>query len=928
MGSAAVATTALLGVVMRAAAAGRRLRNALAATSLLLLVACGGGGDSPAPAIATPTVTTITVLHSGASVGVGQTQTVSAEARDQSGALMAGVSFTWASSNSGVATVNNGVVTGVAAGTAGITASSGGVTSSPASVNVIAVALGSVVIDKPSVFLSAIGQPARLTAQILDAQGVALPGAVTWTSSAPSQVSVDAAGQVVALAIGSAQIFAEAGGVRSAPTLAIVAQPVPGALLVTDAQVVSVGPPLGLAAGVSSGVGTEYEVTLRGVAAPAPGTMVIAADTAPIAGKVVATRQEAAGLVVRLALAPLYQLFSAYDIRLNIELSAFAFEPLPDRPGMTTLGAASSEGRSRPLAGTARRLDAFDPFKAFKCDPSVKPQLDSAPIQLSLENNLKLILEDRPGYSKHALEGSAAIVGSAGLKLKAGFKASGRCDAQGQIKIPIGGWFSVLAMPAVRFGLGAEVEGEVVLVQGELGVEGKVGFSPVLGWECGGAIPACRGLDDVTLVNEFKTKSRIPTDKDPEANVSAQFYVIAGLDASFFLGALNAGIVEARIGPKQSFNMAFEDDQAARPDYASTYDLKLEGVVEPGEALKKAIEKVIGDDSTTVKFKAEFSTDLSESPKGTLVASVPKVRPNEAVNFTVEFDAKTVNYWLLGENVVGVDLWRKRDDESKFTHWKSMALIASGAPVYQYRWVPTVSDAGKYEFAALVRTKIDVVDLEVAKNSIQQVEVSCFAAGSPLANPSGRARALATTARGAQAAPPGPTCDGSWTGTSRVTGTTPGVPGANIVSHANITWIPDPSQSGNGNTSYTPSGSFDLALNSPDGCTFAFSPSNFTIVNDPPPDPNDPAPKPPVGQGRLTITDNGFMPPSYGFGGIQLINTTVTASCPGKPDVVTQMNGFQVTYASGNGPFAVGQTNLSGSADDGAIASTWNFNLQ
>ncbi len=914
MGSATVSTRALLGVVRRAAAAGERWRPALVSIGLVLLVACGGGGDSPAPA--TPTVTTVTVLQSGASVAVGQTQTVTAEARDQGGAVMAGVSFSWASSNSGVASVNNGVVTGVAAGTADITASSSGVTSSPASVSVIAVARGSVVIDKPSVFLSAIGQPARLTAQILDAQGVAAPGPVTWTSSAPSQVSVDAAGQVVALAIGSAQIFAEAGGVRSAPTLAIVAQPVPGALLVTDAQVVSVGPPLGLAAGASPRVGTEYEVTLQGVAAPAPGTMVMAAETALIAGRVVSTRQEAAGLVVRLALAPLYQLFSAYDIRLNIELSAFAFEPLPDRPGMTTLGAASREGRSRPLAGTARRLDAFDPFKTFECDRSVKPQLNSAPIQLSLENNLKLILEDRPGYSKHALEGSAAIVGSAGLKLKAGFKASGRCDAQGQIKIPIGGWFSVLAMPAVRFGLGAELEGEVVLVQAELGVEGKVGFSPVLGWECGGATPACRGLDDVTLVNEFKTKSRIPTDKDPEANVSAQFYVIAGLDASFFLGALNAGIVEARIGPKQSFYMAFEDDQAARPDYASTYDLKLEGVVEPGEALQKAIEMVIGDDSTTVKFKAEFSSDLSESPKGTLVASVPKLRPNEAVNFTVEFDAKTVNYFLLGENVVGVDLYRKRDDESDFTLWKSMALIASGTPVYQYRWVPTTSDAGKYEFAAFARTKIDVVDLEVAKNSIQEVEVSCFAAGAPLANAPGRAHTLATTTRDAQAVPPGPSCVDSWAGTASVIARTPGAPPTdNSTSTSSVIWkIASTSQ--NGTTTYTPqSGSFTLAFNFPStGCTYALAPNTFVIDSNPA-----------IQQSRLTISLIPFAPPSYAVTGRQFVNFTSTASCPGKPDVVSEFVNYVVDYASGTGPFTEGQTRLTGTYEDGQFTNVWDF---
>jgi hypothetical protein len=763
-----------------------------------------------------------------------------------------------------------------------------------------------VVIDRPSVFFSAVGQSAQLMAQVL---GAPSPGSVTWTSTAPDRVSVDPAGHLVALAIGSAQIFAEAAGVQSAPTLVIVAQPQAGALLVTDAQVVSVGPPLGLAAGASPGVGTEYEVTLQGVTAPALGSVMIAAETAPVAGKVVATRQDSGGLVVTLALAPLYQLFSAYDIDLTIETSAFQLEVVPDQSPLSMQSVVWNAKRSGKSALATVPLEALEPFKAFDCDASIKPQLVDAPIQLSLENKLTLVLDDRPGYSKHALEGSAALVGSAGLKLKAGFKASGRCDAQAQIKFPILGWFSVIAMPAVRFGLGAELEGEILLVQGELGVEGKIGFSPVLGWECGGATPACRGLDDITRVNEFKTKSKIPSENDMQAKVSAQFYVLAGLDASIGLGLANAGILEARIGPEQSFDLAFEDDQAARTDYASTYDLKLEGVVEPGPALQKAIEMVIGDDSTGVKFKAEFSTDISESPKGSLSVSQTKVRAGEPVDFTVDLDQKTVAYWLLGYNVTGVELYRKRDDETKFTHWKFMDLIATNRATY--KWVPTAADSGKYEFAAFVNTQIPVPLLEVAPNSIQKVEVSCFGASSLAAQFGSKASRFATgMGIGAQAS----TCADTWAGTASYIAKTPGAPPTdNITSRSNITWTYDPTLSGNGATYYTPSGSFDLAFNTSDDCTTALSPNSFTIVNDP------------LTPSRLGIIDDGFNPPTYGFGGAQLVNFTSTWSCPGKDPVVSEFRGFQVLYASGSGPFTVGQVRLFGGVDDAATTSTWDF---
>lgn len=442
--------------------------------------------------------------------------------------------------------------------------------------------------------------------------------------------------------------------------------------------------------------------------------------------------------------------------------------------------------------------------------------------------------------SKHALEGSATLTGNAGLKLKAGFKGSGRCNAQAQIRLPILGWASVLVMPAVRFGLGAALEGEVLLVQGGLGVTGKVGFSPVLGWECN---PRCRGLNGVSPVNEFETKSNFPAEHGMEADVSAQFYLLAGLDAAFLGGALSTGLVEARLGPKQSFDLAFEDDQAARTDYAASYDLKLEGVVEPGSGLKKAIEAVIDDDATGVSLSATFSTDLSESPKGRLTASKARVRPDADVDFTVELTPSTLPYFLLGYNVVGVELYRKGEGELKFTPWKSMNMIASNRATY--RWTPVEADAGKWEFAAFVNTKVPTPLLEVSPSSITPVEVSCFSGGAP---------ALIR-----HQSPP--TCADTWAGTATVIAKTPGLSTANIATKANITWTYDPSNSGNGVIAYTANGTFELEFNAP-GCTVTLSPNTFTIT------PNPLTPQ------RLTIATTALST-TYGLVGSQLAPAAV-----------------------------------------------------
>jgi hypothetical protein len=477
-----------------------------------------------------------------------------------------------------------------------------------------------------------------------------------------------------------------------------------------------------------------------------------------------------------------------------------------------------------------------------------------------------------------------------GIKLEAGFEASGRCDAQRQYIIRAG-WLGVIVAPAVYYGFGVALTSEILLVQAELGATGTVGLSIVAGWECGGATPACRALDNITSVNDFKTKSKIPSENDMQAKVSAHFYALAGLRVGV------GKILEGRIGPKQSFDLAFEEDQAARTDYASSYDLKLEGVIEPGAALKKAIAKVIGDDSTAVKFKGTVSDDLSESPKGSHSVSKVKVRPGESVDFTVDLTPNTVVYKLLGYNVVGVELYRKREDESKFTFWKFMDLNSTYRAMH--RWTPVAAEAGKYEFAAFVETQIPVPKIEVAPNSIQPVEVSCFGASG-------------LSAKGTRSGLQASICADTWVGTASVVGRTPGAPPTdNITSTSNVTWKYDRTDEA-GTLIYTPSsGSFTLAFNFTSfGCTTALAPNTFTIVNDP------------LAQPKLFITNFPF--PTYGIVGRQFVDFTTTTSCPGEADVVSPLTNYLADYASGSGPFT-GQVRLFGTYEDAQFTNTWDF---
>lgn len=106
----------------------------LLSLTVLMFAACGGvggygsGGGGSAPA---GTITTINITPATATIAVNGTQQYAAVGKDSNGNTVNGASFTWMSSNPGVATVNSsGMATAVAAGTTMITASitySGGI---------------------------------------------------------------------------------------------------------------------------------------------------------------------------------------------------------------------------------------------------------------------------------------------------------------------------------------------------------------------------------------------------------------------------------------------------------------------------------------------------------------------------------------------------------------------------------------------------------------------------------------------------------------------------------------------------------------------------------------------------------------------------------------------------------------------------------
>src|SRR2546422_7428294 len=188
-GTPAVATVSATGLVTGAAKGGATL----AATTAVQQ-------GTAAVAVMLAPVASVTVTPNPATVQVGQTLQLTATLKDANQNVLTGRVVTWASGNTGVATVSaTGLVTGVAQGQATITAASEG-QQGTAAVTVIPVPVASVTVTPTPATVPA-GQTLQLTATTKDANGNVLTGrVVTWASNNTPVATVSSKGVVTGVA--------------------------------------------------------------------------------------------------------------------------------------------------------------------------------------------------------------------------------------------------------------------------------------------------------------------------------------------------------------------------------------------------------------------------------------------------------------------------------------------------------------------------------------------------------------------------------------------------------------------------------------------------------------------------------------------------------------------------------------------------------
>lgn len=603
----------------------------------------------------------------------------------------------------------------------------------PAAAQVVRVEL-----SPPALLFTAAGQNQRLRLRAFDDQGREITGVTaTWSSSRESEVGVDASGTVSArAAVGSGQVTASVNGVTSAPVLVSVARPAEGVVLLADSQIA--GTPVAVDPNAEPDVDNPYEVLLTGIAAPAPGTLLLGREGIALGGEVVQATPEAGGVRVRLQPVPLARLMQTAQLKEEIDLRGLPLQLPPEVAALYSVERQGDEYVFTPRAGAlaspaargTKRALALHPFNLgpFKCEVAT-PELPvslSQPALFSMKFEPRYIVDydQAKGLQRLLLSADTSFKLKANLQLNAAALVNVTCETTLYQRLaPLPGWAGLILAGELKAGVGFELEGSVTVpvLGAELTAESKGPME--VGVDCtSGTCVLARRWDP-----ETKNDLRFITPSQALANARSELFVFG-----YGFGKLKAGltlvdqarvdVVTARGGLKLEAQLAPEATQlapvpAGQTDYRSEIKLHALAEVAAGSinrgdsGLRKLLQR-LGVFRVNL-LKAQISKPLGVSPKGAATVDRGAFADGDALTFKVQIDPQTADFPGLGYNVRRVRILRTADGLLP----REVARIEAtpGQTAFELRWVAegTAGESGG-GFAAFVDTVLPVpVGLEL-----------------------------------------------------------------------------------------------------------------------------------------------------------------------------------------------------------------------
>lgn len=616
-----------------------------------------------------------------------------------------------------------------------------------------------VAIDQTGLVLTQAGAFRQLSAKATDAAGNVLNVPIGWSASRPANIAVDGSGLASAVsANGTSQIIASAGGVSSAPLLAIVTPVAPGAILLTDAQIV--GEPVETTPDAVPAFTNTYQVSLTGVAAPTIGDILINTESKMVAGRVVTVNSSGNPSIVTLGLLTLREMFPTLDIDETIDMTnapvsipadiaaaydvvrsgdTYTFTP---KAGATGAGAAAvSKGAALPntsLKGPAvngiRRdgpvgTSALPPFT--NCETTITGRGPGAPLPIVLSApplfsvsinptlDFKYNAAGAQGVERFIVRAKPTIKIEGGVNVVAAFEGKVECKAELIVyQVPVGGVLALIIGGLVPVGVGIEAGGKITLATMGIGSKVELIADAKAGFSCVGGGFDCnleRGLD--IAPPKFTPTLNAPSIGD--IRLEPKFSAFGYVDASVgnpFLKSLRFNFIKIKASADLLCSFALKESQLADPLYKSDYKLQLKAGVTAGSNLSEAL-RLFGLFSINV-LELAITTDIAKSPAALLVGAVVADKATfvtgDTVNFTVKLDPATVDFLpIIGPyNVKNIQLVR---DQTGSPVVVGSVDAAPGQMVFNFSF--TAPNAGTTsQFSAFVVTTLlpfDLLALEV-----------------------------------------------------------------------------------------------------------------------------------------------------------------------------------------------------------------------
>lgn len=565
-------------------------------------------------------------------------------------------------------------------------------------------------VSPSTVLFTSIGDSRKLSAALPDGSPAS---DVIWRSSNPTSVSISDDGVIEAVvAIGSALITAETDRRLSAPVLVYIAEPVEGAVLIEDEQVVAP------AVDNPGARNRTYTARFRNLNLPTKGTLLIGTGEAPIGGRVVEASKDGNSIDVVLEVVPPEEMFQSIFIDQEIDLSNaeitipesllddYEVEQLADgtyqfTPLEPAVGSLPPGQHHISYAGQSQTLYLLGPFECETTLPRLPIAL-SQPASFNLNANLSISLLVRNQLEHLILNGQPRATLNINPVVNVEFSGKLECKLELlEATIPVGGALAVLFGGQVPMGLGMEVEGKLTLARLGAEISVQVGANFRIGVDCAGG-QTCSMVNELDPTADGSMKWVIPNPEQQfRVEPSAYAFAFAELElGSKLTKRFRFDALELKVGLAQDANLAPVSVQVADSGYSSNYQLKLKAEAEAAQGLDDWLEFL---KLRTLKLKVEIDQVLQQSPTGTASASTDEFETDDTVSFKVSLNPNDLYYAIVGYNVEEVRVYRRTGGEIQQI---ASTVPGNGVESVTLQWTADSDGLIGQDFYAFALTKL------------------------------------------------------------------------------------------------------------------------------------------------------------------------------------------------------------------------------